>query len=137
LLHFKGYNFLAKDGIYQGTIKERKTPYTNDIGDVEVSYQKLAPEQLSIIAMADSNGRLLPYKTEAGDELLMAHCRSASASEMFREAQNFNNVLTWGLRITGFGFMTCGLASLASPIVAVLDCVPCSGGLFAGLNLES
>jgi hypothetical protein len=110
-------------------------PSTPAVGDVRISFSKVPPAEVSIIAQ-QTGARLGPYQTQAGDRLEMLESGVVSADMMFKGAEQANTMLTWILRCVGFLVMLFGLLMLLRPIRVLADVVPFFGTIVGmGLGL--
>lgn len=115
-------------GLYVGADPARPA-----VGDVRVSFTKVPPADVSIIAQQTGN-RLGPFQTRAGDRLEMLQAGIVSPEAMFESADRANSALTWGLRFLGFVLMMMGLLLVMRPLRVLADVVPFIGTL-AGIGL--
>ena len=74
--------------------------------------------QVSVVGM-QSGKEILPYKTFAGDEILMLRIGHVSIEEMFLEEQVRNQWLTWAYRGLGWFMMFLG----ANCLTDILRCI--------------
>jgi hypothetical protein len=90
---------------------------------------------VSVIGRQARSG-IASYQTKAGDRLLMAVSGSQDASEMFKDAERFNQILTWAIRAGGMLAMWLGAYLLLRPVVIIGDVVPVFGSILsAGAGL--
>ena len=82
-----------------------------------VSYSGTFP-QVSVVGMQDGK-EIRPYKTLAGDEILMLRYGHMSIEEMFLEEQVRNQWLTWAYRGLGWFMMFLG----ANCLTDILRCI--------------
>jgi hypothetical protein len=124
-------NARAIDGrIYIGA-----NPDTPQIGDYRISYVIAPLEVISVIGRQSGQG-LTQYQTQAGDRLLMAVPGTQSATDMFKEAERENRVLTWIIRAVGLVVLWLGAFLILRPLVIVADFVPLIGSVLgAGAGL--
>ena len=115
-------------GLYIG-----RDPASPAVGDVRVSYRKVPPGDVSVIAQQVGT-RLGPYPTKAGDRLEALVAGVVSADGMFTGAERSNTVTTWVLRFAGFLVMLFAMLLLLRPIRVLGDVVPILGTL-AGFGL--
>jgi hypothetical protein len=112
-------------GLYLG-----RSPQTPEVGDVRVSFTKVPPADISIIAQQVGQ-TFQPYKTEAGDALQLMQAGTQNAAAMFKTAQENNATLTWILRLVFFVMMAIGVYSIFKPLAVVADVVPFFGSMIA------
>ncbi len=103
-------------------------PASPAVGDVRVSFSKVPPADVSVIAQ-QTGARLGPYQTQAGDRLEMLEAGVVTADAMFKGAEQANTMLTWVLRFVGFLVMLFGLLLLLRPFRVLADVVPLLGTL--------
>ena len=83
-----------------------------------------------------SGSGIAPYQTRAGDSLLLAVPGERSATEMFKQAERDNMILTWIIRFGGVLAMWLGAFLVLRPLVVVADVVPLIGSVIgAGAGL--
>jgi len=102
---------------------------SQDVGEVRVGFTALAPSVVSVVGRLDHAGGIAPYRTAAGDALLLVNAGPATSQEMFAAAKLQNLATTWALRLFGFLLLSGGLGSLAAPCVALVEWVPLLGDL--------
>lgn len=107
------------------------------MGDIRITFTYVAPTTISVIAQ-QAGEAFQPYQTKSGDALQMLSMGTVSAQQMFKEAHDANNMLTWILRGVGWLLMTIGIGSLFSPLTTFASVLPFMGdilgfgvGLFA------
>jgi Transmembrane protein 43 len=105
------------------------------IGDYRISYVLAPAGPVSVIGRQAAS-TITQYQTTAGDRLLMAVDGMQSATEMFKEAERENRILTWAIRAGGILAMWLGAFLIFRPLVVVADVVPLIGGVLgAGAGL--
>jgi hypothetical protein len=123
---------LNGDGLYLGD-----SPSSPDIGDLKISYSKVMPAQVSVMAR-QAGSTLAGYQTKAGDVLEMLAAGTVGAAQMFAQAEAENAMLTWILRLVGFIMMFAGLMMVFKPIAVLGDVVPFIGTILSvGLGLAA
>lgn len=115
-------------GLYVG-----EDPATPAVGDIRVSFSKVPPSDVSVIAQ-QSGDRLGPFQTLAGDSLEMLSAGIVSPDLMFASAEEANTMMTWALRVFGFVMMMSGALLVLRPLRVLADVVPFIGTL-AGIGL--
>lgn len=93
---------LERDALYFG--KDAAEP---QVGDVRVRFLTKGLSDLSVVGRQRGN-TIEPYPTKAGRDVEMARVGAVDARDMFEGAMTANTVLTWVLRITGYGLMLLG-----------------------------
>jgi hypothetical protein len=110
-------------GFYLG-----QNPSAPQIGDIKITFQKVPPTKISLIAK-QVNDSFAPYSTQAGGDLLLLKTGRYSADEMFQQEQRANALLTWLLRGVGFFIMALGLSLVLKPLSVFADVLPFLGNL--------
>ena len=112
-------------------------PADPKVGDVKVTFAKVPPADVSIIAQQIGD-TFQPYQTEAGDKLEMLNMGTVGSKLMFAKAEEANVMMTWILRLVGFILMLIGLGMIFKPIAVVADVVPLVGDILRmGFGLVS
>ncbi len=104
-------------GIYIGD-----DPGAPAVGDVRVSFQVAPPATISVVARQAGN-QLLPYRTDSG-MIALLRAGAHTADGMLPSGRQRSALLTWGLRLGGFGLMFFGLALMLLPILRQEGNVP-------------
>jgi hypothetical protein len=103
------------------------------VGDLRVRWSVVRPQPVSVVA-GQAGASFVPYRTRAGDALLMLAAGTQSAAAMFRSEILANRILTWVLRAAGFLFVFLGVVLVFRPIAVLGSLVPLVGSLLeAGL----
>lgn len=98
------------------------------IGDLRVSFEKVEPQTVSIVAKQTPEG-LQSYKTSVGGTIEELALGQVSADKMFQAMQKRNTIFTWILRLAGFLLMLFGLSCIFSPLAVLADVIPFLGDL--------
>ncbi len=110
-------------------------PQAPQIGDIQVDFQVVKPQTVSIIAK-QYQGHLEPYQTSAGRSLEMLQAGVRSSEAMFQQAHSENKVLTWILRVVGGLCFFIGLSMILKPLSVLLDVLPFLGNVAeAGIGM--
>jgi hypothetical protein len=110
-------------------------PDNPQIGDYRISYLTAPLGEVSFVGR-QAGPDIVQYQTKAGDRLLMAASGDETATQMFKEAEQWNLYLTFAIRIGGFLFIWFGTYFILRPLVIVADVVPLLGSaLAAGAGL--
>jgi len=121
--------------IADGKIYIGANPDSPQIGDYKISYTYAPVGPVSVIGRQSGSG-IAPYQTRAGDRLLLAVPGEQPATEMFKQAERDNMILTWVLRLGGVLAMWLGAFLVMRPLVVVADVVPLIGSVIgAGAGL--
>jgi len=112
-------------------------PANPDIGDIRISFAVVKPLTVSIIAQ-QTGSTFQSYQTRAGDAIQRLEAGTVNANEMFRHAEQENNVLTWIIRVVGFLFLFFGLMMVLKPFSTLADLIPFVGNILdAGIGIVS
>ena len=123
--------------VADGRIYLGADPAQPRIGDLRVSYHVAPTGPVSLIGR-QAGADIAAFQTRAGDRLLIAASGLVPASEMFRQAEQENRILTWILRLVGTVFLWVGWFLILRPIAVVGDLVPMIGNvLSAGAGLAA
>jgi hypothetical protein len=106
------------DQFYHGA-----TPQTPDIGDMQVTYQVIDAQPVSVVA-AQIGGTLAQYRGRDGRVIELVNLGTHSADDMFQEQKAAAATLTWILRGVGFAMMVIGLALMAAPLSWLASVLP-------------
>lgn len=107
-------------------------PNTVSIGDTRVTFSVVLPDSVSVVAMQNSDGTLVPYITEGDRELWLFSRGVRTSDELFQEAEDDNTQLTWILRFVGFLCMCFGVCLILNPIATAFDVLPFCGDALEG-----
>jgi hypothetical protein len=105
------------------------------VGDLRVSWRILRPDALSVVAAQSGEG-FAPYATRSGNRLFMVEAGRVPASDMFRAAEQENELFAWLLRAGGALAILVGWSLLLAPLRVLADVIPLLGeivGLGAGV----
>ena len=119
-------------GYYIGT-----DPTQPEVGDLKVSFSKVAPQEVSVVAQ-QSGTSFETYTTSNDGSILLLETGQVDAQAMFQTAITENTILTWALRGAGLFCMFTGLCLFFRPISVFADVVPIFGDIAgAGIGLVS
>ncbi|MGK0190751.1 MAG: hypothetical protein ACI9R3_006581 [Verrucomicrobiales bacterium] len=113
---------LAGDEVYFGA-----NPGNPVIGDIRVRFRAVRTGTVSIVAQQATES-FVRYQAENGTIELL-HEGTASAQEMFQQAEKQNSLIAWAIRAGGFVAMGIGLSMLLGPLVLLADFIPFLGGI--------
>ena len=113
---------LTEDHVYFG-----RDPGSPEVGDVRVHFKVVLPGTTSIVAQQSSDS-FVSFQADHGTVDLLFE-GSASAEEMFAQAEAKNTMIAWAIRGGGFVVMGIGIAMLFSPLVMLTRWIPILGGL--------
>lgn len=113
-----------------------KSPNHPQIGDVRVTFTKVAPSrEVSLIGKVNGStfGR---YVAKNGKTISRLESGVVSAEEMFANAQSENKILTWILRAVGIALVCGGLRGIFGVLEAIAKVVPFLGNVVgAGVGM--
>ncbi len=119
------------DVIYFGTGSEASP----SIGDIRISFAVVKPQVISLYAGQRGNS-FFPYKTSVAHvEHMRLQIGSATAIEMFTDAENEAAMMKWICRFVGFLLMLIGVALVFKPIQVMADVIPFVGNI-VGMGLS-
>lgn len=96
------------------------------IGDVRVSYDLTPAGPISVVARQNGDG-FLPYHAKNGEEFLLVDNGDKPASDMFKGAQDANQIMTWIIRVVGLVLLIAGFGMLMAPLGVLADVLPLAG----------
>lgn len=121
--------------VVDGQIFVGASPSEPEVGNLRITYVKVPPADVSIIAAQVGNS-FGPYETKAGDSLELLQPGLRPAAAMFKQAESENATLTWILRLVGFVVMALGVFLVMRPLAVVADVLPFLGDILRwGLGL--
>jgi hypothetical protein len=110
-------------GIYFGD-----DPSAPQIGDLRITYQIVAPTEVSIVSRQIGQS-LEPYRAQAGGTIHILNLGMVGAENMFQQAHRSNVMWTWIFRLGGFILMLVGVAMILRPLAVIADVVPLLGSI--------
>lgn len=115
-----------------------KNPSSPEIGDVRISFKKVDPAQVTVVAVQTGDS-FQPYVAKAGgSEIFECVMGEKTSDQMFDKMEADNTMMTWILRAIGFFMMLIGLNMIFRPLVVVADVLPFLGSMVeAGVGLLS
>lgn len=119
----------------KNTVYFGQSPNSPRVGDVRITFYKVMPADISLIAKV--NGETFEdYKTQNGESFSRVEMGTVSADNMFQNAQDENNMLTWILRIVGLLLVVFGVKSMFSLLPTLFKVLPFLGNIVdAGVGL--
>jgi len=112
-------------------------PSAPQIGDLKITFSKVIPQQVSVVAQQIGNS-FATYTTSNGGRILLLETGTVDASAMFDTAVTENTILTWVLRGAGVFCMFLGLTLFFRPISVFADVIPLFGDIAgAGIGFVS
>ena len=98
-------------------------PNKPDIGDVRITFTKVLPAQISIVAAVTGN-TFQPYTAKNGKQFSALRMGDVPQEQIFESAHASNKMLLWILRIVAFFLIYAGLKSIFSIIETLLKVLP-------------
>ena len=98
-------------------------PSKPDVGDVRITFTKVMPAQVSIVASVTGN-TFQPFKAKSGKTFSALRMGEVSQEEIFEDAHATNKLLLWVFRILGFFLVMTGLKSIFSILETLLKVLP-------------
>lgn len=98
-------------------------PNSPQIGDVKVTFTKVLPGAISIIAKVSGN-TFTDYTAKNKNKFSRLEMGTKDAAEMFENSRDENSTLTWILRILGVVLVIVGLRNLFDIVVSLLKVLP-------------
>ncbi len=110
---------------------------TGQIGDLRITYQIVAPTEVSIVSRQIDQS-FEPYRAEAGGTITMLNLGVVGTENMFQQAHQSNVMWTWIFRLGGFILMLIGIAMILRPLSVLADVIPFLGSIVgAGTGILS
>ncbi|MBQ3896814.1 MAG: TMEM43 family protein, partial [Paludibacteraceae bacterium] len=98
-------------------------PNSPQIGDVRVTFTKVLPGAISIIAKVSGN-TFTDYTAKNKNKFSRLEMGTKDAAEMFENSRDENSTLTWILRVLGIVLVIVGLRNLFDIVVSLLKVLP-------------
>lgn len=113
------------------------SPNSPQIGDVRVTFTKVPPADISLIAQVDGS-TFKAYRAKNGQSFSRVQMGTVSADEMIEQARSENNMLTWVLRLVGVLLIVIGLKGMFGLLPMLFKVLPFLGSIVdAGVGLVS
>ena len=113
------------------------SPNSPQIGDVRVTFTKVPPADISLIAQVDGS-TFKAYKAKNGQSFSRVQMGTVGADEMIEQARSENNMLTWVLRLVGVLLIVIGLKGMFGLLPMLFKVLPFLGSIVdAGVGLVS
>ena len=113
------------------------SPNSPQVGDVRVTFTKVPPADISLIAQVDGS-TFKAYKAKNGQSFSRLQMGTVSADEMILQARSENNMLTWVLRLVGVLLIVIGLKGMFGLLPMLFKVLPFLGSIVdAGVGLVS
>ena len=112
-----------------------KSEMSPEIGDVRITFTKVEPKDISIIAQVRQN-TFEPYIAKNGRDFSRVAIGNLSADVMFADAHSTNSMWTWILRIVGIVLVMISLGMMFSILPTLFRVIPFLGSIVgAGIGL--
>ena len=119
------------------TVYLGSSPNNPQVGDVRVTFTKVDPADISIIAQVDGS-TFKAYKAKNGKTFIRTEMGKVDADEMFEHAKSENNIWTWVLRVLGLLLVVGGLKGMFGLLPMLFKVLPFLGSVVgAGVGLVS
>lgn len=113
------------------------SPNSPQIGDVRVTFTKVVPADISLIAQVDGS-TFKAYKAKNGQSFSRVQMGTVGVDEMIGQARSENNMLTWVLRLVGVLLIVIGLKGMFGLLPTLFKVLPFLGSIVdAGVGLVS
>ena len=113
------------------------SPNSPQVGDVRVTFTKVPPADISLIAQVDGS-TFKAYRAKNGQSFSRVQMGTVSADEMIEQARSENNMLTWVLRLVGVLLIVIGLKGMFGLLPMLFKLLPFLGSIVdAGVGLVS
>ena len=98
------------------------------VGDTRVHFQHVPSGPCGLVGV-QTGASFAPFTTRNGAQLFELRSGQTTKDDFFRRLNADNNLMTWILRLVGFGLMYFGLMLLFRPMSVLADIVPFFGTL--------
>lgn len=113
------------------------SPNSPQVGDVRVTFTKVPPADISLIAQVDGS-TFKAYRAKNGQSFSRLQMGTVSADEMILQARSENNLWAWVLRVIGILLVVIGLKSMFGLLPMLFKVLPFLGSIVdAGVGLVS
>lgn len=96
------------------------------VGDLRISYEVTPAEEISVIARQNGD-KLLDYRARNGSTFLLVADGAVPAADMFKSAQDANDMLAWIIRAIGVALLMVGFGMILAPFGVLADVLPLAG----------
>ena len=100
-----------------------KDPSRPDVGDVRISFSKVMPADVSILASVAGDS-FAPFQSKSGKTFSALSMGNVSQEQMFESEHAANKMMLWLFRILGFFIILAGLRSITSILETLLKVIP-------------
>ena len=113
------------------------SPNSPQVGDVRVTFTKVPPADISLIAQVDGS-TFKAYRAKNGQSFSRVQMGTVSADEMILQARSENNLWAWVLRVIGILLVVGGLKGMFGLLPMLFKVLPFLGSIVdAGVGLVS
>lgn len=113
------------------------SPNSPQVGDVRVTFTKVPPADISLIAQVDGS-TFKAYRAKNGQSFSRLQMGTVSADEMILQARSENNLWAWVLRVIGILLVVGGLKGMFGLMPMLFKVLPFLGSIVdAGVGLVS
>ena len=113
------------------------SPNSPQVGDVRVTFTKVPPADISLIAQVDGS-TFKAYRAKNGQSFSRVQMGTVGVDEMIEQARSENNMLTWVLRLVGVLLIVIGLKGMFGLLPMLFKVLPFLGSIVdAGVGLVS
>ena len=99
------------------------TPSSPAVGDVKVTFEKIMPAKVTLIAKANGN-TFEPYKAKNGYTFQTLVMGEKDAAEIYEDEHQTNSIMLWAFRIIGILMVVGGLKGIFGFLETLLKVVP-------------
>lgn len=100
-----------------------ENPAKPDVGDVRITFTKVLPAEVSIVATVAGN-TFVPFEAKNGKTFTALRMGDVAQEEIFEEEHATNKMLLWVLRFVGFFLVFIGLKSIFGIVETLLKVLP-------------
>ena len=99
------------------------TPSSPAVGDVKVTFEKVVPAKVTLIAKVNGN-TFEPFKAKNGYTFQTLVMGEKDAAEIYESEHDMNNIMLWVLRIVGIMMVIGGLKGIFGFLETLLKVLP-------------
>ena len=114
----KKYVHVTDNVLYFG-----ETPSSPDVGDVKVTFEKIMPAKVTLIAKVNGN-TFEPFKAKNGYTFQTLVMGEKDAAEIYEDEHQTNTIMLWAFRIIGILMVIGGLKGIFGFLQSLLMVVP-------------
>ena len=114
---------VVNDSTASNVIYIGKDPLKPDVGDVRITFTKVMPGEVSIVAAVSGN-TFTPYVAKSGKTFSALRMGNVPQEQIFESEHAANKMLLWVFRILGFFLCLMGLRSIFSILETLLKVIP-------------